>query len=142
MICTRDRRWLHGQRTGSAAGLRGHQPTCVASVIAEGTDDFVVDWSASLSPYRGKHEVERLYADFLDTWAELSWEAEDLRELPGDRVIVTNHLRAVGRGSGVRVDARGTDLWRFREGRAAALRLFQSRSEAETAAAQDPEWGA
>src|ERR1700736_6428594 len=89
------------------------------------------DWSASLSSYRGiysgKSEVERLYTDFLDSWAEISWDAEDLREMPGGRVIVTNHLRAVGHGSGVRVDARGTHLWRLREGKAAAVRLFQSR---------------
>jgi ketosteroid isomerase-like protein len=63
----------------------------VAGVIAEGTDDLVVDLPASISPhrgiYRGKREVERLYTDFLDTWVALSWEAEDLRELSGDRVI-------------------------------------------------------
>jgi SnoaL-like protein len=92
--------------------------------------------------YRGKREVEQLYSDFLDTWGQLSWEAEDLRELPGERVILTNHLRAVGHGSGVRVDARGTHLWRFRDGKAAAVRLFQSRAEAESVAENDGRWGA
>jgi ketosteroid isomerase-like protein len=102
----------------------------VDAVLADASDDVVIDWSASVSPYRGvyrgRREVKRFYADFLDSRAELSWEAEDLRDLPVDRVIVTNHLRAVGRGSGVRVDARGAHVWRFRDGKAAAVRLFQT----------------
>jgi ketosteroid isomerase-like protein len=113
----------------------------VTAVISEGTDDIVVDWSASVSPYRGvyrgKREVEKLYSDFLETWTQLSWEAEDLRELSGDRVIVTNHVRGIGRGSGARVDARGHHLWHFRDGRAASVRLFQLREEAEAAAAEE-----
>jgi ketosteroid isomerase-like protein len=111
----------------------------ISAVVAESTDDVVVDWSASTGAYRGiyrgKREVE-LYSDFPDTSAELSWEAEDLRELPGERVILTNRLRAAGHGSGVRVDARGTHLRRFRDGKAAAVRLFQSRAEAERVAAK------
>jgi hypothetical protein len=82
----------------SGSSTRSTQLT-ISAVVAESTDDVVVDWSASISPTAGS-EVPQLYSDFLDTWAQLSWEDEDLRELPRERVIVTNHLRAVGHGSG------------------------------------------
>jgi ketosteroid isomerase-like protein len=99
-----------------------------------------VDWSDSVSPYRGVYRgtrrVASLYRDLLDAWTELSWDPEDL---PGDRVIVTNYARAVGHGSRVRVDARGHHLWHVRDGKAASVRPYPTREQAEAAAGPEPQ---
>jgi hypothetical protein len=49
----------------SGSSTRSTQLT-ISAVVAESTDDVVVDWSASISPTAGS-EVEQLYSDFLDT---------------------------------------------------------------------------
>lgn len=104
------------------------------AIATHAAPEIVVDWSASIGPhrgvYRGLSEVVPFYRDFFATWSDLSWEAEDARELPDGRVLVTNHVRAVG-ASGARVDARGAQLWTLQANKVTGVRLFQSRTAAE-----------
>jgi hypothetical protein len=90
--------------------------------------------------YRGKHEVERLYTD--DSWTEISWEAEDLRELPGDRVIVTNPSESrwatEAACAWTRVELTYGACAKAGRPRCAS---FNRVVKAEAAAARDPEWG-
>jgi len=49
-------------------------------------------------------------------------------------VIVVNHARVRGRGSGVEVDAVGVQLWTISAGKAQSMKLYQSKSDALQAA--------
>jgi hypothetical protein len=46
------------------------------------------------------------------------------------RVIVVNHVRMRGRGSGVEVDATGAQLWTISGGKVRSLKIYQSKADA------------
>ena len=50
------------------------------------------------------------------------------------RVVVVNHVRMRGRGSGVDVDATGVQLWTIKAGEAQRVKLYQSKADALEAA--------
>jgi ketosteroid isomerase-like protein len=71
---------------------------------------------ASLHHWKAEwHDYELMPEAFLDA---------------GDRVVVTVRLRARGRGSGVRVDARFYDVFTLRDGRIVRMDQFSERAEA------------
>lgn len=45
-------------------------------------------------------------------------------------LIVVNHIRMRGRGSGVEVDAVGAQLWTIADGEVQGVKLYQSKAEA------------
>jgi ketosteroid isomerase-like protein len=110
----------------------------VDGALEDAADDFEVDWSNSLSPvkgiYRGKDQVRQLWAGFVEAFAELHWDAEEIIDVDESRVIAVNHVRMRGRGSGVEVDATGAQLWTISGGKAQSLKLYQSKDEALEAA--------
>jgi ketosteroid isomerase-like protein len=97
-------------------------------------DDFEMDWSNSIGPakgiYRGLEEVRALQDSFLDAFDEVRWDPEEIIEVDQSRLIVVNHTRMRGRGSGVEVDAVGAQLWTIREGVARSVKLYQSKADA------------
>jgi ketosteroid isomerase-like protein len=103
------------------------------------TDDCVWDWSNSIGPakgvYRGKEQVRKLSASFVEAFDEVRWDPEEIVEVDDSRVIVVNHIRMRGRGSGVEVEAVGAQLWTITEGRVGSVKLFQSKAEALDAVA-------
>lgn len=103
-------------------------------------DDFVLDYSRSLSLQRGVHRgrgpCRRFYAEFRDAWSGLRWELHDVREASPGIVYVDVTFHATGEGSGVETTARGGHLWRVEDGRALEWRLFQTPAEAARAAAE------
>jgi hypothetical protein len=62
------------------------------------------------------------------------WDPEEIIEVDETRLIVLNHVRMRGRGSGVQVDAIAAQLWTITDGKARRVKLFQSKSEALEAA--------
>jgi ketosteroid isomerase-like protein len=108
------------------------------AALEEATDDLEVDWSNSIGPlkgiYRGRQEVLKLWRSFLDAWDSLQWDPEEIIDVDESRVIVVNHLRMRGHGSGVDVDAVGAQLWTISDGKARGLKLYQSKAEALEAA--------
>jgi len=97
-------------------------------------DDFEMDWSNSIGPlkgiYRGRREVLQAWRPFFDAWDAVHWDPEELIEVDEARVIVVNHVRMRGRGSGVEVDATGVQLWTIRAAKAQQVKLYQSKSDA------------
>jgi ketosteroid isomerase-like protein len=55
-------------------------------------------------------------------------------ELGDDRVLSVSRLQMRGRGSGVEVNASGASIWTIRDGKAAAVTLYQSKAQALEAA--------
>ena len=54
--------------------------------------------------------------------------------LDESRVIVVNHVRMRGRGSGLDIDAIGVQLWTIIDGKARSNKLYQSKADALEAA--------
>jgi ketosteroid isomerase-like protein len=101
-------------------------------------DDLEMDWTNTICPlkgvYRGREGVVELWKSFLDAWESVRWDPEEVIEVDESRLIVVNHVRMRGRGSGVEVDAKAAQLWTFRAGRAKRIKLYQSKAEALEAA--------
>jgi ketosteroid isomerase-like protein len=110
----------------------------VDAVVESATDDFVTDWTNSRGllsgVHRGRDQVRAAFETFLDPWDSLRWEPKEVIELGDDRVLTVSRLQMRGRGSGVEVNARGASIWTIRDGKAAAITLYQSKAEALEAA--------
>jgi ketosteroid isomerase-like protein len=106
--------------------------------LADFADDVLIDFSRAIGPYqgvyRGKADGVRRFKDFLGTWDETRWAAEAMRELGGDRIVLTVLVRVTGR-DGLRVEARGGQVWRFRDSKVIEICVFQSRGDADAALA-------
>lgn len=106
----------------------------IESALAEASDDFEMDWSNSIGPakgvYRGRDEVQAMWASYLDAFEDVQWEAEEFEAIGEATVVVATRFRARGRGSGVKVDATGAQLWRFTDGVAVKVELHQSKGDA------------
>jgi len=96
-------------------------------------EDVVLDWSASIGPYRGiyrGHEGAReFFRTFTDAFEEAIWEASDLTTL-GNRVALSSRVAVRGAGSGVETAGRGGQVWTFAGEKVREIRMFQSPAEA------------
>jgi ketosteroid isomerase-like protein len=110
----------------------------VDAVVEAATEDVVVDWSNSRGllsgVHHGKEMAREAFETFLEPWDSLQWELEELIELGDDQVLTVSRLQMRGRGSGVQVNASGASIWTIRDGRVAAISLYQSKVEALEAA--------
>jgi ketosteroid isomerase-like protein len=101
-------------------------------------DDFEMDWTNSIGPlkgvYRGRQGVLELWTSFLDAWESVRWDPEQIIEVDETQLVVLNHVRMRGRGSGVQVDASAAQLWTITNGTARRIKLFQSKADALEAA--------
>jgi ketosteroid isomerase-like protein len=101
-------------------------------------DDVEMDWSNSIGPlkgiYRGREGLLKLWRSFLDAWDAIHWDPEEIIEVDDTRVVVVNHVRMPGRGSGVDVHATGVQLWTIEAGKPQRIKLYQSKAEALEAA--------
>ena len=72
-------------------------------------------------------EIVRSLNDAL--WRDHDVEAANALVHP-ETVLVVTHVRALGKGSGVPVEAHGASVWTIRDGKVAGAKLFQSKTEA------------
>lgn len=97
-------------------------------------EDLEADWSNSIGPhrgvYRGPKRARELFQYFFEAWDEFHWEPQEIIEVDQARVIVVNHIRMRGRGSGVEVDATGAQLWTISGGEVRSLKIYQSKADA------------
>jgi ketosteroid isomerase-like protein len=103
--------------------------------LADVTEDFVMDWSNSIGPlkgvYSGKEAVLQVWTSLIDAFERVTWDPEEVIEVDASTVIVVNHVRMTGRGSGVDVEAVGAQVWSFaHDGRARSVKLYQSKADA------------
>lgn len=88
--------------------------------------------------YRGPEGIRAALDSWFETWAWMQIEIEDLLEVGDDRVLVTLHQRAKGSGSGIEVELRSFNVYTFRDGKVADMRLFTRRKPALEAAGLTP----
>jgi ketosteroid isomerase-like protein len=80
--------------------------------------------------YRGVDGIEEFFRDWLHDFDGYEAEALDVLDL-GDRVLVTVHDRARGKGSGVPIERHHAQVWSFNEeGRVTRIEVFESRDAA------------
>ena len=106
----------------------------IDAVLEASSEDFEFDFSNSRGPlsgvYRGPEEAREFFSSFLEPWAALEVETEELMEVGDDRVLTVSEIRTRGQGSGAPVKATGAMIWTMRDGKLAAAKLFQSKEEA------------
>jgi ketosteroid isomerase-like protein len=66
----------------------------------------------------------------LAAWEEFSFEVEEYRALDDDRVLVLEHRRGRGKGSGVETSAKAATLIHFRDGKLARIVSYWDRYRA------------
>ena len=78
----------------------------------------------------GRDEVREWLERFLDAWDQLDIDVTELIE-SGDQVVALVRFQGRGKGSGVQVEG-GADahVWTVRDGKIAAVKLYQGTSEA------------
>jgi ketosteroid isomerase-like protein len=78
----------------------------------------------------GRDQVRAWLERFIEAWEELEIELADLIDA-GDQIVALVRFRALGKGSGVRVEG-GVDahVWTIRDGKAVAVTLYQGTREA------------
>ena len=79
--------------------------------------------------YRGPGAAARFAADSEQSWEEIRFDAEALRDA-GARVVAIGRLSARGRGTGAEVSARLAMLFEFRGGQLSKARSYSDVEEA------------
>ena len=83
--------------------------------------------------YRGREGVEEATRDWFQAWEHYTLDAEDLVDA-GDSVVVLSHGRGRAKLGGADVEARGAEVWTFRDGKIMRMQGYGDRPEALEAA--------
>jgi ketosteroid isomerase-like protein len=93
---------------------------CVLEPEAEWCEHSTLPEAGS---YRGREAIKTFLEHFLESWHEFRQEIERIVE-GGNRVALLLHPSAVGKGSGVEVQARYAHVWTMRGGRGARVDTY------------------
>ena len=93
------RRWL---------ATAGGGPEAVKAAVAEmcdaDVDYYPAGKFAEAQPCHGLEEFSQFLTRFRETWSGFEWAVQELIEVGDDRVLAHGHLRAEGRGSGLKLE--------------------------------------
>ena len=124
---------IRASRTASAGTTVEQRETCLSIL------DPKIEWIARGGPpdlhgeFRGIDGAREYYARWASAWAEWSWEIEDVRE-QGDVVVTRTWLTGRGRGSGLVLDMRIGQIWRFKDGKVVRYEALSTWEQALEAA--------
>jgi ketosteroid isomerase-like protein len=100
--------------------------------------DALLDRDAEIVPvraaiegtsYRGPDAASQYCAAVEETWEDLRWEVEEIRD-GGSWVIALGRIRGRGRDSGALIDTRGAWVAHFLDGSVTSFRTYPDRDEA------------
>jgi ketosteroid isomerase-like protein len=99
------------------------------------------EWPAApgARSYQGSEGLRQAIDTWFDSWEWMEIEILDLLDLD-DRVLVTLHQRARGKGSQVEVEIKSFNVYTFRDGKAIRIELFTEREPALEAAGLNPDY--
>jgi ketosteroid isomerase-like protein len=83
--------------------------------------------------YRGHDGVRRWFDSFYEVMDEIRWDPQDFHAV-GETVVVEFTLRARGKTTGLDFGQPAVMVWRFRDGKASRIELFETLDEAMAAA--------
>jgi len=101
-----------------------------------------VEWRPALGPggaegrvYRGRDEYERwLQTELMEVWEEFRAENLDIRELPGERILLLGELVVRGKASGVDLRTPFGQIGHLRDGLVVRLDAYADHESAIEAA--------
>ena len=79
--------------------------------------------------YRGPDAAAQYCAAVDESWENLRWEIEEIRDGDG-WILALGRIRGGGRGSGAAIDARAGWVARFRDGLITSFHTYADRAEA------------
>ena len=94
---------------------------------------FVIADGPSPGSWTGLAEMAEVHRDFLRAWEDFRLEAEEYRELDGERVLVLDHLSARGKTSGLdlgQTRTMGAWLFNIRDGSVTKMVRYLDRDRA------------
>ena len=94
--------------------------------------DFEGRWPRGLpstESFRGPEGLVETARRWQEAWREFRMEPRELLERPGE-VFAVLHYEALGRESGMELEADTAHIWSIREGRAAEMRMFSDAPKA------------
>jgi ketosteroid isomerase-like protein len=96
------------------------------------------DWSESRAPWRGVYHghqgMRRLWDEQHEAWENFQLELVEAIEIDAERVVTVTRVHALGKGSGIKIEASGALLWTLRDRLITSGKFFQGREEALAAA--------
>ena len=95
--------------------------------------EFVMVGGPSPGTWTGLAGMAEATHEFLSAWEDLRAEAEEYREIDGERVLVLIHHRGRGKTSGLELGqmrSQGATLWHIRDGRVRRLVAYWDRDRA------------
>jgi ketosteroid isomerase-like protein len=96
--------------------------------------DAEYDITAGIGPYAGMYygraAIRNFLADYFETWEYVRMKPEDFIEVGDDHVVVLLRIHLRGKGSGVEVEARTTNVWTMRDGKAVRVAVYNDKAEA------------
>jgi ketosteroid isomerase-like protein len=84
-------------------------------------------------PIHGRDAVVAYIQRWEEPWEDYEAEAEEVLDA-GDSVVVTFHVKARGKASGIDIDARSHQVYRLRDGKLIRMDEYLERSDALEAA--------
>jgi ketosteroid isomerase-like protein len=87
--------------------------------------------------YRGHDGVRRWFDSFYEVMDEIRWDSHAFHEV-GETVVVEFTLRARGKTTGLDFGQNAVMVWRFRDGKAIRIELFETLDEGMAAAEGAP----
>jgi ketosteroid isomerase-like protein len=97
-------------------------------------DPHILIVPAEEGPSYGIDAIRDNFEHWKGAWDELEVEVEDVIDAGEDRVLLTAHHRARGRGSGIEVDTRLYSIYTLRGGKVLRTDEYADRAEALRAA--------
>jgi ketosteroid isomerase-like protein len=105
--------------------------------------DVEYDVTAGIGPFAGMYHgcaaVRNMLADYLESWEYVRMEPEEIIQGSENRIVVVLRMRMRGKGSGAGVEARTTNVWTMRDGRATRIAVYNDKADAlQAAGVSDP----
>lgn len=115
------------------AGYEAFQRSDLEGVLALTDPDVEIHLPTTLpnsGTFRGHEGYITWIGQWLDAWEDFRIEVLAMEPVGERHVVTTIHQSAVGRGSGIPVEMDIAYMSDIREGKVAALQMYQSREEA------------
>ncbi len=125
---------LETMRAGVDAFNRRDVEAAIAMSAADIEFETVTGKATTGTTHRGHDGLRTYFAELPATWAEIAWEAVELRDLGSRGVLLLATLRATGSASGVEVAMPFGTLWEFSDAKVRRMRAFLDHAAALAAA--------
>jgi ketosteroid isomerase-like protein len=128
---------LEGRRRTNVELVRGlveaFQRGDLEGVVASARDDFEIFLPRNLPNsglYVGRDGFFTWLGEWLDAWDDFTVELTEVTPAGERHVVATMRQSGIGKGSGIPVEMEIAYMWEVRDGRLAAMHLYESPEEA------------